>query len=136
MLLDELSEERRDEMIEGMSQRLQKWGMMTPAMLFTEVFRPLSFIMSQAIHFFAPIGDTLTGHPYMSEAGFLLQDRDNIDRFLDRLEELSRAELKKDDPGDGDGDDGPDGGGGECPDGDGDDDPDGDGDGGPDGDGD
>ncbi len=106
MLLDELSEDRRDEMIEGVSQRMQKWGMITPAMLFTDIFRPLSFIASQAIHFFAPIGDTLTGHPYMSEAGFLLQDRDNLDRFLDRMEEMSREELNDDDPDDpGDGGD-------------------------------
>ncbi len=105
MLLDELSEDRRDEMIEGLSQRMQKWGMMTPAMLFTDIIRPISFLTSQAIHFFAPIGDTLTGHPYMSEVGFLLQDRDNLDRFLDRLEELSREELRGPDDGSGGEDD-------------------------------
>jgi len=112
MFLDDLSPERRDEMIEGLSKRVHDWGMVAPAILVADTFRPFSFLVSQLVHFFAPIGDVVTGHPYMSEAGFLLQDRENIDRLVDRLESLAKEdrsggdEPPEDDPDDDDGEPG------------------------------
>lgn len=104
MFLDELSPERRDEMIDGLSKRVHDWGMITPAILVADTFRPFSFILSQVVHFMAPIGDIVTGHPYMSEAGFLLQDRENIDRLLERLESLAKEDRTGDDGPDDDDD--------------------------------
>ena len=105
MFIDDLSPERRDEMIEWVAGKIRDYGMISPAMLFAEGFRPLTFLTSQAIHFVAPVGDTLTGHPYMSEVGFLLQDRDNLDKFLDRLEEMAIEEDMESDDEDDDDDD-------------------------------
>lgn len=108
MFLDDLSPERRDEMIEGLSKRVSDWGMIAPTILVADTFRPFSFLVSQLVHFFAPIGDVVTGHPYMSEAGFLLQDRENIDRLLERLESLAaeNGSGNGDDPEDDPDDDG------------------------------
>ena len=104
MDIDELSPERRDEMIEWTAGKLQDFGMITPAMLFAEGFRPITFLVSQAIHFVSPIGNALTGHPYLTEVGYLLQDRKNLDMFLDRLEEMAREENEDNDDTDSDDD--------------------------------
>ncbi len=105
MFIDELTPERRDEMIEWMAGKVHDWGMITPAMLATEGFRPISFLVSQAVHFVAPMGDAVTGHPYASELGFLLQDRENLDRFMHRLEELSEDDENGEDNEDSNEDD-------------------------------
>ncbi len=107
MLIDELSPDRRDEIIEWAADKVHEWGMITPAMLATEGFRPISFLVSQAVHFVAPVGDAVTGHPYASELGFLLQDRENLDLFMHRLEELVE-EDEEDENGEDEDDDDPD----------------------------
>ncbi len=89
MFYDEIEPERRDELLDEAAQLVARFEMFTPAILVVDGFRPLSFIASQALHFVAPFANVVTGHPYTSEAAYILQDRENLDRFLDRLEELA-----------------------------------------------
>ncbi len=92
--LDEISDERRDEIIDWLAFRVMRYQMETPAVAFLEMSRPLSFIGSQAVHFFAPVADVLFGHPFASEVGFLMQDRSNIDRLVARIEELTKLQAQ------------------------------------------
>lgn len=102
--LDDISDERRDELIDYLAFRALRFQIEVPAVAFLELYRPVSFIASQAVHFFAPVADLLFGHPYASEVGFLMQDRSNIDRLVNRIEELSKlqeegVDVWKMDPG-------------------------------------
>ncbi len=92
--LDEISDERRDELIDYIAFRAVRYQVDVPAAAFLELYRPLSFIASQGVHFFAPVADLLFGHPYASELAFLMQDRSNIDRLNDRIEELVNLQKK------------------------------------------
>ncbi len=94
MFIDEITDERRDQLIDFLAFRAFRFQMETPFVVFLEASRPLSFIASQAAHFFAPAADLLFGHPYASEAGYLMQDRANIDRLVNRIEELVRLQEK------------------------------------------
>jgi len=96
IFVDEIEPERRDELLDKAAQLVKKYEAFTPVMIAVDGFRPVSFIASQAIHFFAPIANVVTSRPYASEVGFILQDRDNLDRFLDRLEELAKEDDDED----------------------------------------
>ncbi len=52
--LFDLTPERRDQMIEGLAQRIVKAGMGSPALIFFESQRPLGRIAGSAIHIFSP----------------------------------------------------------------------------------
>jgi len=78
---------KRDELIEALAQRLETWGLASPAAFFLEANKPFSFIGSQALLFLQPIIGLLVGERSMREYALLLEERDNIDRLLARLEE-------------------------------------------------
>ncbi len=88
----DITPERRDEMIEWVAQQIHKRGMTTPAVFFIEMNRPLSYIGGQAVHFFSPFVNALFDSKLATEVGHLMSDRKNIDRLIDRLEELTRQQ--------------------------------------------
>jgi len=85
--------ERGDrELIEEAARFVQRLGLLTPALLFGETFKPWAWIGSQALHFVAPYAGTIFGQDRVDRYGFLLEDRRNAEVFLNRLEELAREE--------------------------------------------
>ncbi len=87
--------DEQDRMIEDAAGFVQRMGMIAPAMLFGEALKPLSWIGSQGIHFLAPLAGTILGFERVDKYGYLLEDRGNVERFLDRLEELADEERGK-----------------------------------------
>ncbi len=87
----DLAPDRRDALIEWTAQQARRFGMITPAYLFAEMNRPVMFVASQFVHFFSPFADPFLGGK-AQEVGYLLQDPENLDRFLARLEELGKEE--------------------------------------------
>ncbi|MDQ7793512.1 MAG: hypothetical protein RDU89_03740 [bacterium] len=84
---DELTPERRDEIIDWIVERAARGGLITPAMLLIEAHRPLSFIGSQAVHFFSPVIGAIVDPRRVDELALLMENRDNIDLLVDRLQE-------------------------------------------------
>jgi hypothetical protein len=80
------SPEQRDKMLEDVAQRIARAGMATPAMIFLESNKPFSRIAANALHIVSPaIGVFL---PNIDAYGALLQDRENVDMLIFRLEEI------------------------------------------------
>lgn len=90
MFVDELTPERRDQLVDAMAKRVAQYGMITPAIFFLEMNKPISFIGSQAMHFFSPIVSVLFNN--FQEYAYFFEDRQNVERLIVRLEELSREE--------------------------------------------
>ncbi len=88
----DITPERRDEMIEWTAQQIHKRGLTTPAVFFIEMNRPISYVGSQAVHFFSPFVNAIFDSKLATEVGHLMSDRKNIDRLIDRLEELTREQ--------------------------------------------
>ncbi|MDP2871540.1 MAG: hypothetical protein Q8P31_03290 [Bacillota bacterium] len=86
----EVSPERRDQLIKMVADQVVKRGMETPATFFVEMNRPLSFIGGQALVFFAPILGVVFNQQTIEEFARLMEDRKNVDRLLDKIEELTR----------------------------------------------
>lgn len=86
----DVSPERRDQLIYMVADQVVRRGLETPTAFFVEMNRPLSFIGGQALVFFAPILGVIFDQRTIEEFARLMEDRKNIDRLLDKIEELSR----------------------------------------------
>jgi len=88
-----LTPERETELIEKIAKRVVNHRMETPAILFLETFRPLSFVASQfGTVYLGPLTPLLGS---WSEEGLaLLQKRENIERLIRKIEELSQENPK------------------------------------------
>lgn len=84
--LYEFTPEQRDKMLEEVAQRIGKAGMGTPAMIFLESNKPFSRIAGNALHIVSPaVGVFL---PNIDAYGALLQDRENVEILISRLQEI------------------------------------------------
>ena len=72
----------RLELIERVARRVERWGLVTPALLFLELGKPLSFIGSQILLLAQPIWG-----PAASQYADLFEDPRSVDHLLVRLEQ-------------------------------------------------
>ena len=85
--------EQRDKMLEDVAQRVARAGMATPAIIFLESNKPFSRLAGNALHIVSPaIGVFL---PNIDAYGALLQDRENVDMLIFRLEEIEEERGKQ-----------------------------------------
>jgi len=91
--LGEPTGEKEAESIEKTAQWISKFGMEVPAIILLETFKPLAFIAGELANFFLAPFLLLLG-----DEGFKFIDwfekRENIDKFIKRLEENSEKERK------------------------------------------
>lgn len=84
-----LSEEERDALINSISEKVVSRRLETPAVLFLEMHKPLSFLASQAALVAMPFLGPLVGAKGMTDLSKLLADRNNVDMLITRIEEMS-----------------------------------------------
>ncbi|MCJ7668060.1 MAG: hypothetical protein MUP04_07250 [Anaerolineae bacterium] len=84
-----LSVRRREELIEGLVRQVNERGMVAPAILFLEAHKPLSFLASQLLLLSQPTLEPFLGG-VVREYALLLEDRQNVETILSRLEGLRR----------------------------------------------
>ena len=99
---EEITPEDKDEIIEWTARELYRFGLETAAILFIESYKPLSRVgssMGQVL--FTPLLPFFGDNAMVKGDKFLriFQERENVDRLIDRLEEISIKGLddKKDD---------------------------------------
>ena len=83
----ELSIDQRDLLIDRLAQKVSRWGLTAPAILFLEANKPFSFIGSQALLFFQPLLGFLLGDEVIGGYAQLLEDPANVERLLQLLEQ-------------------------------------------------
>jgi hypothetical protein len=89
-----MSPEREKELIDKLATFVIDRHMETPAILFLESYKPLSFVAGQfGMFYLAPLMP-LFG-PWSKEGIALLQKRENVERLIQRIEELSEERRKK-----------------------------------------
>lgn len=84
-----LSEARKQEIIDALAQQVVQRGLSAPAVLFLELHKPFAFIGSQAGVVFAPFLAPFLGFERVDIYTQLLSERENWDRLIERIEELS-----------------------------------------------
>jgi hypothetical protein len=98
---EEITHEDKEEIIEWAARELYKYGLETAAILFIESYKPISRVgSSMGQVFFTPLLPFLGDNAMIKGDKFfrIFQEKENVDRLLDRLEEISikGIENKKD----------------------------------------
>ena len=81
--------EERDALIEKIAGGVHRKHMETAAVLFLELHKPLAFIGSQALIVGSPFVGPFVGIENVHRVSKLLTERDNIERLIQRIEELA-----------------------------------------------
>ena len=87
----ELTEEQRDGLIEKLAQRVVRYELCTPALLFLEMHRPFAYLAGQSLLLGSGFLAPLFGPQNVQQIAKLFEKRDNIDRLLERVEALEAA---------------------------------------------
>ncbi len=83
------------ETLDRLAEKVIERRLAAPAILFLESSKPLSFLGNQAMVFFQPIVQTIFNFKTYDDIMDLLEDRDNIEYLLKKIEELEAAEHRK-----------------------------------------
>ena len=78
-----------EQLIEQLTQRINRWNLTLPVILLLQVARPLSFLASQGVLLCQPVLSFFWDGPQITDYAWLLADRAHIDRLVARLEEDS-----------------------------------------------
>jgi hypothetical protein len=79
----------RDQLLDRLAAAVTRRRMETPAIVALEMHRPLTFLGSQALVVFTPMLAPAFGLENLQRLQKLLEDRNNLDRLIDRIEEQS-----------------------------------------------
>jgi hypothetical protein len=78
-------------LLDRIAAEVVRRGMMTPAVFFIELNRPLSFLAGQAAHVLFPFLAPLLGLGLARQLAELLEDPANVDRLLEKIEQLAMS---------------------------------------------
>jgi hypothetical protein len=84
-----LTDERRNEVIDSIARKIAGRRLETPAVLFLDMHKPLSFVASQAMLVGLPFLGMFFGAQPVADISKLLRDRENVEALIARIEEMS-----------------------------------------------
>jgi hypothetical protein len=88
--IDDISEERKEEIIKKIATEIVQRRLTVPALMFGESIKPINRIIGQVSIFFEPIIQTVLPMSMYREATILFSDRDYFEKLLIKIEELSQ----------------------------------------------
>lgn len=80
------SPERQKELLVKIADQIVKRKMTTPAILFFESVKPLSFVGSQALVFLQPIIQAFLNRREYDEIVLMMEERENVEKLLLEIE--------------------------------------------------
>jgi len=94
---EESLNDRQRDLMNRFAERIVQMRMTTPAILFLESVRPLNYVGSQVMVFFAPVVRGFFGLPEWDELRLVLERRESIGYFLDLIEAKESVVLVEED---------------------------------------
>lgn len=94
----EVSEERKHQIMDMITDRIVRHGLVTPAIFFFQMGKPLAFIGSQSVFMASPFLGAIFDERMIEDFGHVMSDRENVETLLVMLEEkdiAARARLKE-----------------------------------------
>jgi hypothetical protein len=82
-------------LLDRIAAEVVRRGMVTPAVFFLELNRPLAFLAGQATHVLVPFLAPLVGIARMQEVARVLSDPQSIDQLLSRIEGFEREPARE-----------------------------------------
>jgi len=97
-MIVQVSKERTVELIEKIATFIAERRMGAPAILFLESVKPLNFIGSQVMYFFAPFANVIFKEQEFEEFACIMGERENVQILIKRIDELDEEindEIRK-----------------------------------------
>ena len=79
------------EIVDRLCRQIVSRGMTTPALVFLETVRPLNYLSSQTMQFFAPILAVVADADAYSQFAEFLEHRGSVEYLCRRIETISSA---------------------------------------------
>jgi hypothetical protein len=89
---EDITQERRGRLIDRLAERITRRGLAVPAILLLDLFKPFSFIASQALLLCQPLSGWMNVEQQVADYAGLLADRSNVDYLVARLEQGTNRE--------------------------------------------
>jgi hypothetical protein len=93
---DEPIPDDEDRILNKLAERVVRWKMSVPAIIFLESVKPLNYIGSQTLVFFEPMVQTLFNFKDYDTFRRAMERRENVERLLQKIEEADAVESKRD----------------------------------------
>lgn len=77
--------------IDSLCRLVVSRGLATAALIFLESVRPLNYVSSQTLHFFAPVLSAIADAQACRELAEFLEHRGSVDYLCQRIEELAKG---------------------------------------------
>jgi len=90
-----LSEEETQQLVDSVANAVVKRRLETPSIFFLEMNKPLSYLAGQGLIVAMPFLAPILGVDRMARFSRFLQTRDNVERLIQRIEELSEERDRK-----------------------------------------
>jgi len=92
---EKLRAEKEYELMLKLAEKIHKFGLATPAILFLEMSRPLSFVANQFLIFMGPIVNTFFTIKEYKIFVDMLEKRENIGKLIDVIENYEEIKTQK-----------------------------------------
>jgi hypothetical protein len=86
---------QQEEILIKIARKVIHWKMAVPAILFLESMNPLNYVGSQKMAFFEPFVQTLFNWKDYDECRRMMEDRQTVERLLQKIELLDSEALAK-----------------------------------------
>jgi hypothetical protein len=86
---------QQEEILLKIARKVIHWKMSVPAILFLESVKPLNYVGSQMMAFFAPFVETLFSWKDYDEFRKMMEERETIERLLQKIEQLDAEAQNK-----------------------------------------
>lgn len=86
---------QQEEILLKIARKVIHWKMSVPAILFLESVKPLNYVGSQMMAFFEPFVQTLFSWKDYDEFRKMMEERETIERLLQKIEQLDAEALSK-----------------------------------------
>jgi hypothetical protein len=92
----DLTDEETDALVLKAANEIVRRKLETPAILFLEMNKPLANVGANAALMFAPFAVPLLGFDFVNDYSRLFSKRENVEKLLLKIEELSKPQKAKD----------------------------------------
>ncbi|MCC6444388.1 MAG: hypothetical protein IT210_13165 [Armatimonadetes bacterium] len=92
---DELTPQEIEELTGRLAREVVGRGLEVPAILFLEMHKPLAFMAGQGMLVAAPALGAFLGMENMHRFALFISSRDNIERLICRIEDLTEEARRK-----------------------------------------
>lgn len=94
-LYEDISEEKKTELIGKVAEKIVRYGMGVPAIFFLEMHKPLNFLASQSMVVLEPFVRLIFDTADYMRFALIMERRENVERLIQEIERLEYERKRR-----------------------------------------